>query len=326
MIKMKKSEFSMMLVMMTFVTISGLVTIMALNIFNQESEKLAEDVACQTSLRTSSMNQKNTVEECKINYVTISKERLNKENIQSLLEMHTDSSRLGEEYYSKSYFEENSEIYKINKIISDEIARVWFLADNGKLNPFKKDGNTKYCLKGSLIRFNTKDFELNDLEIPLSMCNNPEDCNTKEDLNKNSLLYFLFFNPYKKNSDVSYYDHLYDEDVDIDYNAFQPFVTDNKISTDREYYVLYRKIYYKDYNKQRIQDIFTLGFAYALNLPAPIKSLTRAVTGANYLIDSIDRTRDIFLEKGFDNVIIIDSNKLQQELEKADPICDVFVN
>ncbi|MDD3263637.1 MAG: hypothetical protein PHT94_01960 [Candidatus Nanoarchaeia archaeon] len=298
--------------------------------YRSQSESSIDDQNCKNALEMSRITQRNDMSECKMHTIKINQKTLDKLYIKSNLNLHSKlKDEEGQPYFSQEEIKSNT--FKINKIIADEMARTWALVNEGEMNPFnKKDllsdrNETRYCLVSSAIYFDEEDFKDDKkIEIPLAL--NSELFGTE--LLKNSFFYFLLYNNYKEDKDLSYFDFLSDVDSTLgNYaNVVLPIFPEKNINTDRMYYIIYRKTYYKE---NTLDDALITGIVGTMmfsQLGGIAGFLTKGATAITSATQAVKSSVDIFFEKGVDNLILIDNSSYNENKFKESSICDIFVN
>lgn len=324
----KKSQMGIIIsVILAVITIS--IIILFLNNYKTNTNTLVDDNNCKNSLQISIVTQNNDVDECVMKTIKITNKLLRNTNVEYNLFLHENiQNDNNEKYFTEDQI--NSNWFKINKIIADEMVRIWEIVDEGKLNPFNKkisteDNSIKYCLVSSSVFFDKKEFSNdNKIEIPLTLLKNPTD----NQIQKNSFFYFLLNNNYKKTSDLSYFDFLTDIDTDLENyaNVLLPILKEDKITSDKTYYIIYRKTYFKTSAFEDTVISALVGTMISSHLNGILNVVSKQATKIITATQAIKNTKEILLEKGFDNIILIDAESYDDNKYNNENICDLIVN
>ncbi|MDD3263638.1 MAG: hypothetical protein PHT94_01965 [Candidatus Nanoarchaeia archaeon] len=335
--KSKKSMNLMIGVLIAIATAVVLLSIM--KVISDGSKDASKDALCKTALYSSQISQDSLLVNCQTNVITIDQEMLNKINLDKYFQLH---ERLNNEYYNsdKKNGDINKNEFKVNKIIADEMANLWSIVSEGKLKPFNKltmelfdlrNDAVKYCYVRSFIRFR----KLNDRSL---FDDNKIDYSFPEDgsLNKNSLVYFMNYNPVSTNNDQSYYNYLKDEDSPIaNYlSVVVPIINEtgeDQISESEEYYIIYRKTYIN--NKGVLSGSVFAGLATALvgglSNNKIIKTALK-IGGSAIAVEGLySNIKDRLTEEGIDEIILISSDLFQKnmnEISSDNLLCTHFIS
>lgn len=324
--KNKKSSITIVKALITSIIVM-IVLLSILHTININTKEIADDEICKTSLFSSQLSQDSILPSCKMNIRVITNEELERKyNMDKYEQLHRN---LEYKYYEQS--EINTNVFKINKIFADEMANLWGITGEGSANPFNKLENSllfsrsnivKYCYVRSYIRFSE---DINGLPINYTPL---KDDGTK---NHDSLFHFLMYNPRSITSDESYYNYLSDKNSPIENygNVIRPILENDKISKDKEYYIIYRKTYFNENSGGLKLASGTVGLiASSLFRNNIIGTIVKTTSLAVIADGAIDQYSTRLRQEGIDEIILIDSNSLSNDINKKieNQLCTYYIN
>ena len=325
----KKSQIGI-IISILIGTIFLIVFFLFLSNYRSKSQISVDEQNCKNALEMSRITQNNELEECIMNTIKVNQKMLDKLYVKNYIDLHEKIKKEnGENYFDKDDILSSS--FKLNKLIADEMVRAWELVNEGALNPFDKKNllegknETRYCLVASVLYFDEDDFKEEDqIKIPLAL--NDEKFGTE--LQKDSFFYFLLYNNYKYDKNLSYFDFFSDVDSSLgNYaNVVLPIIGGGKITTNKNYYIIYRKTYYKQNTMQESLVSAVVGTMMFSQIGGILRSVTGGATLMVSAYEAVRNAKDMLLEKGVDNLILIDDSTYNNNKFANNNICDIYVN